>query len=272
MVSIAPSSFVHPAQLARALEDVRSSTPLIQCLTNTVVTNFTANVLLSLGGAPAMADLPGEAAEFAAIASGVLINLGTPYAEQREGMVLAATAAGEHATPWVLDPVAVGSLELRTALAHRLVALSPTVIRGNASEIIALAGNGGGGRGVDATDGVEAARGAALELARNTGAVVAVSGPVDLITDGTRTVLVHGGSELLTRITGGGCSLGAVCAAFVAGSDDPLMGTVAAHAVYAIASERAAALSSGPGTFAMHFIDALSSLTPEELAHQAVVS
>lgn len=272
MVSIAPSPLVHPAHLASALESVRSTTPLIQCLTNTVVTNFTANVLLSIGAAPAMVDLPGEAAEFAAVASGVLVNLGTPYAEQREAMVLAATAAGLHSTPWVLDPVAVGALPVRTSLARRLLDLSPALIRGNASEIIALAGNGGGGRGVDATDGVESARDAALELARRTGAVVAVSGPVDLITDGKRTVLVHGGNELLTRVTGGGCSLGAVCAAFAAGTDDLLAATVAAHAYYALASERAAALCAGPGSFAMHFIDALASITPAELAEMAVIA
>ena len=264
MVSIAPSPLVHPAHLASALESVRSTIPLIQCLTNTVVTNFTANVLLAIGAAPAMVDLPGEAAEFAAVASGILVNLGTPSAEQREGMLLAATAAGLHATPWVLDPVAVGSLPLRTELAHRLLDLSPAVIRANASEIIALSGNGGGGRGVDATDGVESARGAALELARRTGAVIAVSGRVDLVTDGTRTVLVH-------RVTGGGYSLGAVCAAFTAGSADPLAATVAAHAYYALASERAAALCSGPGSFALHFIDELAAITPAELADRAVI-
>lgn len=272
MVSIAPSPFVHPAQLASALVSLRSSTPLIQCLTNTVVTNVTANVLLAIGAAPAMADLPGEAAEFATIASGVLVNLGTPYAEQREGMMLAAAAANVQGTPWVLDPVAVGALAVRTELAHRLLELSPTVIRGNASEIMALSGSGGGGRGVDATDGVEAAREAALDLARRTGAVVAVSGPIDLVTDGTRTVLVHGGNELLTRITGGGCSLGAVCAAFAADADDVLAAVVAAHAYYALASERAAAKCAGPGSFAMHFIDELAAISAEDLAAKAVIA
>ncbi|MFE7398069.1 hydroxyethylthiazole kinase, partial [Streptomyces sp. NPDC057557] len=119
---------------------------------------FTANVLLALGASPAMVDLPEEAGPFARIASGVLVNLGTPHAEQRSAMIEAARAAASAGTPWVLDPVAVGALPVRTALARELLELRPTVIRGNASEIIALAGAGGGGRGVDSSHGVEAAK------------------------------------------------------------------------------------------------------------------
>ena len=141
-----------PFSVSTLLSRVRSEPPLVQCLTNTVVTNFTANVLLALGAAPAMTDIPGEAGPFARIASGVLINLGTPHAEQRTAMLEAAAAANDAGTPWVLDPVAVGSLPVRTALAAELLAMRPTVVRANASEVMALAGLGAGGRGVDATD------------------------------------------------------------------------------------------------------------------------
>lgn len=141
-----------PLSVSTLLSRVRSEPPLVQCLTNTVVTNFTANVLLALGAAPAMTDIPGEAGPFARIASGVLINLGTPHAEQRMAMLEAAAAANDAGTPWVLDPVAVGSLPVRTALAAELLAMRPTVVRANASEVMALAGLGAGGRGVDATD------------------------------------------------------------------------------------------------------------------------
>ena len=171
-----------PAFTRHALGEIRARTPLVQCLTNAVVTNFTANVLLALGAAPAMVDIPQEAGPFAKAASGVLVNLGTPHGEQRAAMLEAVEAAAAAGTPWVLDPVAVGSLPVRTALAHRLLDGRPAVIRGNASEIIALAGDGSGGRGVDATDAVESAAPAAGSLARSTGAVVAVSGPVDLVT------------------------------------------------------------------------------------------
>lgn len=274
MDSIAPSHLSMPVSaedLGEILARLRSTQPLVQCLTNAVVTNFTANALLALGAAPAMVDVPVEAGEFARIASAVLVNLGTPHGEQRAGMIEAARAAHDVGTPWVLDPVAVGALTVRTAFAGLVTELRPAVVRGNASEVIALAGTGAGGRGVDATDDVESARGAALALAARTGGTVAVSGPVDLVLDAERSVRVHGGSALLTQVTGGGCSLGAVTAAFAAAAGDPFTGAVAAHALYAVASEAAAARCSGPGSFAPAFLDALASTTPEDLAAKAVL-
>lgn len=262
-----------PSDLANALEKLRTTAPLVQCLTNAVVTNFTANVLLAAGASPAMVDVPGEAADFAPVASAVLVNLGTPHAEQRRAMLQAVRSARRSGTPWVLDPVAVGALELRTRFAETLLAEHPTVIRGNASEILALAGSGTGGRGVDATHDVEAALVPASHLAAATPAVVAVSGPVDLVTDAEHGVRVHGGDALLTRVTGGGCALGALVAALVAATeDDALLGTVTAHALYSVAAERAAARAAGPGSFAVGFLDALASVGPEDLAAGAVIA
>ncbi|WP_019135593.1 hydroxyethylthiazole kinase [Cellulomonas massiliensis] len=255
-----------------ALHRVRAAAPLVQCLTNGVVTNVTANVLLALGAAPAMVDVPGEAGPFAAAASAVLVNLGTPHDEQRSAMRQAATAASEHGTPWVLDPVAVGSLRVRTALASELVALRPSVVRGNASEVLALAGAGAGGRGVDATASVDEARAAARELAGRTGGVVAVSGAVDVVTDGDRLVRVANGDALLTRVTGGGCALGAVVGAFLAVEDDPLVATVAAVVAYTVAAEVAAERAAGPGTFAVHLLDALAGLDEPTLVRRAAVA
>ncbi|MFI9028187.1 hydroxyethylthiazole kinase [Streptomyces sp. NPDC053560] len=263
----------------QALNRVRHETPLVQCLTNQVVANFTANVLLALGAAPAMVDIPEEAGPFAGAASGVLVNVGTPHAEQRAAMTEAVAGAAAAGTPWVLDPVAVGSLPVRTALARELVTQGPAVIRGNASEIIAVAGTGGGGRGVDATDEVESAAAAAGELARATGAVVAVSGPVDLLTDGERAVRVANGDPLLTRVTGGGCALGAVLAAFAppttpegAAQADRLAAATAAVAVYTVAAEVAAERSAGPGSFAAAFLDALYGLDEDTLGKRAAIS
>jgi len=178
----------------------------------------------------------------------------------------ALLAAGAAGTPWVLDPVAVGGLVYRTELAAELVGLRPTVVRGNASEVLALAGAGSGGRGVDSTDSTDDAAKAAAELAARTGGVVAVSGEVDLVTDGRRTVRVGGGSALLTRTTGAGCALGALVAAYVAATDDALAGTVAAHAHVAVAAERAARVAHGPGTFAPAWLDALDAVDGEALA------
>lgn len=263
------------ASAAELLSAIRESPPLTHCITNTVVTGFTANVLLALGAAPAMVDIVDEAGPFAGVASGVLINLGTPTPEQRVASLEAVAGTAAAGTPWVLDPVAIGSLPVRTALAHDLVASRPTAIRGNASEILALAGLTAGGRGVDATDTTDAASDAALALAARHGSVVAVSGPVDLITDGRRVVRIANGDELLTRVTGGGCALGAVMAAFLgtarAAGIDPLTAVASASLVYTIAAERAAARASGPGSFAVELLDALAAVQPHDLADAARV-
>lgn len=269
-----PSSSPHDLldSTVAALEAVRETGPLVHCITNDVVVNFTANALLAVGAAPAMVDVPGEAGMFAGIAGGLLVNLGTPHGEQREAIEEAARAAAEAGTPWVLDPVAIGALPVRTELAGRLREIGPTIVRGNASEVLALAGAGAGGRGVDALDDVDAAAQVAADLAGSTGGVVAVSGPTDLITDGTRAVRVANGDALLTKVTGGGCALGAVMAAFAATGEDRLVTTVAAVTVYTVAAEIAAAQASGPGSFAVAFLDALSSVGADDLRQRAALS
>jgi hydroxyethylthiazole kinase len=255
-----------------ALRQVRERGPLVQCLTNSVVVNITANALLAVGAAPAMVDIPDEAGVFAGIAGGVLINLGTLGGRQPDAMVEAATAAAAAGTPWVLDPVAVGALPVRTALATRLLEHRPAIIRGNASEIIAVADAGSGGRGVDATDDVDAAFDSAALLAGKTGAVIAVSGPVDLITDGHATARIANGDVLLTKITGGGCALGAVLAAFAAVEPDGFTATVAAVTVYNVAAELAAAEAAGPGTFGPLLLDALAAVDAETLRARARIA
>jgi len=229
----------------------------VQCLTNSVVTTITANVLLAAGAAPAMVDNVHEAAQFAKIASAVLVNVGTLDDDRARAMLLAAESAHGHGTPWVLDPVAVGGLEFRTRVARELLEFAPDVVRGNASEILGLAGVGSGGRGVDSTAGAEEAVEAARELSRRTGGAVAVSGVVDLIVRGDDTVRVSGGDELLTRTTGAGCSLGALVAAYCAVADDPLLAAVAAHAHVAEAAERAAVQAKRPGSFVVSWVDEL---------------
>jgi hydroxyethylthiazole kinase len=260
---------------AELLSALRETPPLTHCITNTVVTGFTANVLLALGAAPAMVDIVGESGMFADIASGLLVNLGTPTPEQRAASLEAVAAARDAGTPWVLDPVAIGALPIRTALAHELLAAGPTAVRGNASEILALAGESEGGRGVDATDTTDAAAEAALGLARRSGAVIAVSGAVDLLTDGDRMLRIANGHELLTRVTGGGCALGAVMAAFLgaarATGADALTAVGAASLVYTVAAERAGAVASGPGSFAVALLDALAEVAPGDLGGAARV-
>jgi hydroxyethylthiazole kinase len=249
------------------LRGITARPPLVHCLTNIVVAGFTANVLLALGASPAMVENAEEAAPFAAVSGAVLVNLGTLSNERAQAMRLAASSAREHGVPWVLDPVAVGALAHRTALAVELLEARPAVIRGNGSEIQALAaaagvapGGSAGGRGVDSLassdDAVEAA--GALAAARS--CVVAVSGATDYITDGTRTVAVGGGHPMMTRVTGMGCALGAVIAAATAGDEDPLAAAAGASAVFAVAGEQAAAGVAGPGSFAVAFLDLLATM------------
>lgn len=264
----------HYSSRAAGLTDrIRSRSPLVHSVTNQVVANMTANALLAIGASPAMVDIVGEAGMFAGIADGLLINLGTPAPEQRDAMREAVEGANAAGTPWVLDPVAIGTLPIRTAMARELLLARPTAIRGNASEILALAGEGSGGRGVDSADSADGAQEAALALAREHGAVVAVSGPIDLITDGVTIVRVANGHELLTKITGGGCALGSVIAAYlgVPGEESTLERVAAAHIAYEIAAERAAARADGPGSFSVFFTDELASLTSASLGDAARV-
>jgi len=260
---------------AELLEAVRARSPLVHCITNTVVQNVTANVLLALGASAAMVDVVTEAGPFARVADALLVNTGTPHAEPRAASLEAASAAVDAGTPWVLDPVAVGSLPVRTALAQDLLALGPTVLRGNASEVLAVLGASAGGRGVDSTVGTDDARAAAVEaVAARRVAAVAVSGPVDLlVAPGIGVVRVANGTELLTRITGGGCALGAVVAAFTAVSpEDPGAAAVAATAVHTIAAELAAREAGGPGTFQPLFLDRLASLSPDDVVRTARIT
>jgi hydroxyethylthiazole kinase len=244
------------------LDRMRRRAPLVHCVTNFVAMNVMANALLAVGASPAMVHALEEAAEFAGLADALAVNIGTPDPAWGEAMALAADVMRAAGRPWVLDPVGAGATAFRRELCARLVALGPTAIRGNASEILALEGAASAGRGADAADAVAAAEGAARALARRSGAVVAVSGPVDYVTDGVAAFRVANGDALMPSVTALGCALNGVIAAFLVGQP-PLDATVAALASYGLAGERAAAAAQGPGSFQPAFLDALHGLTPE---------
>lgn len=247
-----------------SLSAMRTNAPLVHNITNFVAMNVMANVLLAIGASPAMVHAREEAAEFAALAHALTVNIGTADPEWGAAMCEAATVMGEAGRPWVFDPVGVAATRFRQDLSAKLLDLKPTVVRGNASEILALAGLGGAARGVDSGDSVDAAEDAARRLAGRTGGVVAVSGPVDFITDGTRAARVANGHPMMAKVTVMGCSLNGVIAAFCAGQ--PTFGaTVAALAAYGVAGEVAGQTAQGPGSFQVAFLDALHALTPETL-------
>lgn len=247
------------------LTALRDQNPLVHCITNYVAMNIAANVVLAAGASPAMVHAPEEIPEFTPICGALTVNIGTLSSAWLASMTTAATVAGAHNIPWVLDPVAHFISDYRKAAAQGLLALRPTVIRGNASEILALAGEAGAGKGADSGDRVDAAHSAAHALATQWGAVVAVTGPVDYVTDGTQTAQVSGGSPLMPKITALGCSQTALMGAYCA-SGPAFQAALGALAHFKVAGTAAAKVANGPGSFQMHFLDALTSTRPQDLA------
>ncbi|MDY0870482.1 hydroxyethylthiazole kinase [Dongia rigui] len=254
------------ADFAAALSAIRNSAPLIHNMTNIVVANLTANALLALGASPAMVENTEEAAELAAIAGALVVNLGTLSPDWAAAMRLATLSANAAKRPWLLDPVAVGALGYRTRLAADLLRHRPAIIRGNASEISALAGYAAGGKGVDSTLASDAAVEAAQLLARNSGAVVVVSGAVDYVTDGSRVVGIANGHAIMSRVTGMGCTASAIGGAYLAVIKDPFRAAVLAMVTMGVAGEAAFAKAQAPGTFQTAFIDALYQIQAGDLA------
>lgn len=252
------------------LRALRAETPLVHCITNYVAMNSTANLLLATGASPAMLHAPEEVAEFTAISAGLSINIGTISSHWADAMLTATQTANQHAIPWVLDPVAVGATHYRQTLCAKLLAFKPSVIRGNASEILALNGLASQGRGADSTAATGQAVNAAIALAQQHGCVVAMTGESDWVTDGKQHYRISGGHPLMPRVTTLGCGLSALVAAFVAANRQaPLGAASAALACFAIAGERAGRSAQGPGSFQAALLDALYQLTPDDLTTHA---
>jgi hydroxyethylthiazole kinase len=255
---------------AGLLAAVREQRPLIHHITNSVTINDCANITISTGAAPVMAEAPEEVADMVAAAGALVLNIGTLSAAQVEAMLVAGRRANDLGIPVVLDPVGAGATAFRTATVERLLdALDVAVLKGNAGEIGVIAGTGGSVRGVDsggvAGDPVETAR----ECARVTGTVVSMTGAVDVVTDGDRVYLVRNGNPMMDRLSGTGCMASSVTAAFVAVADDRAVASAAALASFGRAGERAAAGAHGPYSFRTGLFDELAGLSPDDLARHA---
>lgn len=258
---------IDPGGIGATRQRLRDRAPLVHCMTNAVTMELVADTLNAIGAAPVMTLAEDEVVEIVGAADALTINIGTPDAARLSAMRAAAKAARALGTPWVLDPVAAGATAFRRAAAGRLLALGPAILRGNASEILALAdGAGRHGRGVDAADTPAPATDAARALARDHGLVVAVTGAVDMATDGERTVRLANGHPLMARVSGMGCALTALVGACCAVTEEPLAATVHALAIFGVAGEVAAERSAGPGTFRAAFLDALYGLDTQTLA------
>ncbi len=257
----------HLAQkVALNLKSLRDKKPLIHNITNFVVMNFTANALLAFGASPVMAHAPEEVEEMVSFAGALVLNIGTLTRDWVTSMLKAGKKANALGIPIVLDPVGAGATTFRTDTAMKLAGeLSISVIRGNASEVLSLAGKDAQTKGVDAVHGVDEAQSAAAALSQELGTTLAITGPVDLVTDGTRFLRVHNGHERMGTVTGTGCAATALIGAFLAVDENPLEAAATALAAYGLAGEGAAEASRGPGSFRPALLDALFKLNKDIL-------
>lgn len=246
------------------LRKVREKKPLVHNITNVVVTNFTANGLYALGASPVMAYAHEEVADMAKIAGALVLNMGTLTAETVEAMMIAGKSANQHGVPVIFDPVGAGATPYRTEVAQRICReLDIAIIRGNAAEIANSIGQAWEIKGVDAGkvggDVEELARNAANQL----NSVVAITGKVDVITDGKSLYTVSNGDEMLTLVTGTGCLLTSVLGAFAAVEKDYLVAATSGIAAYGVAAEIARQQTNNPGSFQIAFLDALYEISPQ---------
>ena len=241
----------------QSLQELRRVGPLVHNITNYVAMDVTANALLALGASPAMVHAREEVEDFVAISSALVVNIGTLSPAWVEAMEHAADRAVDLGKPWVLDPVGAGATPYRTRVAQALSRRRPSVVRGNASEILAVAGEAAATKGVDSVHASEHALELARELARERGCVVAVTGATDYVTDGERVLRVKNGHPMMTRVTALGCTASALTGAFLAVQPDAVLAAAQALGVLGLSGELAAREARGPGSLRTLLLDAL---------------
>lgn len=248
------------------LQAIRAKAPLIHNITNYVVMNNTANALLAIGASPVMAHATEEVKDLSSISSALVLNIGTLSAHWVEAMKMAGKAATERNIPVVFDPVGAGASEYRTNVCREILEIcKPGIIRGNASEIMALADDNIKTKGVDSCNKPESALETAMQIAKTRNCIVVISGAVDFITDGENTGKVLNGHEMMTKITGMGCTATAITGAFAAVNKNLFQASLHAMAVMGIAGEMSAGLAAGPGSMQMHFTDSLFQMNQADL-------
>jgi hydroxyethylthiazole kinase len=251
---------------AKNLTAIREQKPLIHNITNYVVMNYTANALLAMGASPVMAHAQNEVEDMVTYAGALVLNIGTLTDDWILSMIKAGKKASEQQTPIILDPGGSGATPLRTDSAKKIIEQTQvSVIRGNASEILSLRHSESKTKGVDSIHSVEEAAKTATILAQELDTTLAITGPVDLITDGSRVIRVANGHPLMGYVTGTGCTATVTIGAFLAADDDPVSATATALAYFGLAGEVAGQNASAPGSFMIQMIDALYTITPQDL-------
>jgi len=251
-------------QISRLLTRLKTQSPLVQSITNYVVMNNTANALLAAGASPIMAHAQPEVKDMVNIVGALVVNIGTLDEYWSESMLLGAAHAQAIQKPWVLDPVGAGATPYRNELLSKLLQFQPSVIRGNASEIMSLASVNIKSKGVDSTNSSGEALEAGMQLSKQTGAVVVISGEVDYIIDRELIAKVKNGSHIMAKVTGMGCTASALTGAMIAIEKDRFLASTSAMALMGVAGDIAAEKAEGPGSLQLHFYDALYNLKPEE--------
>ncbi|WP_298653717.1 hydroxyethylthiazole kinase [uncultured Proteiniphilum sp.] len=252
--------------LVRDLSLVRERSPLVHNITNYVAMNNSANALLAVGASPVMAHSLDEVAEMAGIASSLVINIGTLEAEWVKAMLIAGKTALDKHIPVVFDPVGAGATSYRSEVCTQIIEeCKPSVIRGNASEIIALFNAGAKTKGVDSTNTSEAALHPAKALAGESGSIVVISGETDYITDGSTVEIVRNGNPMMAKVTGMGCTASAIVGAFIAVNPNFLEAATHAMFIMGIAGEIAARSSKGNGSLQINFLDTLFNIDEESI-------
>lgn len=248
------------------LTQVREKSPLVQNITNFVVMNNTANALLALGASPIMVHAEEELEEVLSFCNSLVINIGTLSKPWADNMILAAQLANKLGKPWVLDPVGAGISSLRNETLQALMLLKPTVIRGNASEIIALQNfNRKSVKGVDSTHSSSYALEAGKLLQKETGSIICISGATDYVISNDEITEIKNGTSVMTKVTGMGCTATAITGAFIGLAKHPYQEAVAGVAITSLAGELAAKISKGPGSLQLNFYDILFNLAKEQI-------
>ena len=257
---------------AENLARLREKKPLIHNITNYVVMNYTANALLAMGASPVMAHAQNEVEDMVSFAGALVLNIGTLTDDWIASMVKAGIKASAQKTPIILDPVGSGATPLRTNSAKQIIDQTRiSVIRGNASEILSLRHADSKTKGVDSVHSVDEAADTAKILAEELQTTLAITGPVDLVTDGQRVVRVSNGHPLMGYVTGTGCTATTAIGAFLAVDNDPVSATATALAFFGLAGEVAGQTASAPGSFMIQLLDALYTITPDELRQGAKI-
>lgn len=257
---------ITPSGIWKDIEKIRENAPLVHNITNYVVMNNTANALLALGASPVMAHAEPEVEEMVSMAGALVINIGTLSQAWIAAMFKAGQRAKSLKIPIILDPVGAGATAYRTNTASALIqSSSPSIIRGNGSEIMALCEQTMATKGVDSTSPSDIAIASAKSLSRTFNCTVCITGEKDYIVSPQRIIKIGNGHEMMPRVTGLGCTASALCGAFAAVNPEHDKAAAHALAVMGMAGEMAAEISQGPGSLQVNFIDCLYRLSFENI-------